>query len=33
MKNIGICVWPCMLAMQLPHSFMRFVSLIHGMHL
>lgn len=26
MKNIGICVCPCMLVMQLPHSFMRFVS-------
>jgi hypothetical protein len=27
MKSIGICVWPCILVMQLPHSFMRFVSL------
>jgi len=27
MKNIGIYVWPCRLVMQLPHSFMRFVSL------
>ena len=27
MKNIGICVWPCMLVMQVPRSFMRFVLL------